>query len=162
MGLSFHQCEYFKNEKKMEVFSQKVLIFNQCLALSTANTFLILKVKWWDALRNRCGSRRKILLKAEMQSFTDLIIKTMPWTQKHSLEWYLICLLTYSILISCLLTRWTSVCFLLLLFLFCFVFFSFVLFFWDRVSLCSPGCPGTHSVDQAGLELTTARLSVFS
>jgi hypothetical protein len=27
------------------------------------------------------------------------------------------------------------------------------LFFWDRVSLCSPGGPGTHSVDQAGLEL---------
>jgi hypothetical protein len=27
------------------------------------------------------------------------------------------------------------------------------LFFLDRVSLCSPGCPGTHSVDQAGLEL---------
>jgi hypothetical protein len=25
--------------------------------------------------------------------------------------------------------------------------------FRDRVSLCSPGCPGTHSVDQAGLEL---------
>jgi hypothetical protein len=23
----------------------------------------------------------------------------------------------------------------------------------DRVSLCSPSCPGTHSVDQAGLEL---------
>jgi hypothetical protein len=23
----------------------------------------------------------------------------------------------------------------------------------DRVSLCSSGCPGTHSVDQAGLEL---------
>jgi hypothetical protein len=23
----------------------------------------------------------------------------------------------------------------------------------DRVFLCSPGCPGTHSVDQAGLEL---------
>jgi hypothetical protein len=34
--------------------------------------------------------------------------------------------------------------------LFCFVFF---LVFRDRVSLCSPGCPGTHSVDQAGLEL---------
>jgi hypothetical protein len=30
--------------------------------------------------------------------------------------------------------------------LFCFVF-------RDRVSLCSPGCPGTHSVNQAGLEL---------
>jgi hypothetical protein len=25
--------------------------------------------------------------------------------------------------------------------------------FQDRVSLCSPGCPRTHSVDQAGLEL---------
>jgi hypothetical protein len=25
--------------------------------------------------------------------------------------------------------------------------------FQDRVSLCSPGCPGAHSVDQAGLEL---------
>ena len=25
--------------------------------------------------------------------------------------------------------------------------------FRDRVSLCSPGCPGTHVVDQAGLEL---------
>jgi hypothetical protein len=36
--------------------------------------------------------------------------------------------------------------------LFCFVLFLF-LFFRDRVSLCSPGCPGTHFVDQAGLEL---------
>jgi hypothetical protein len=36
--------------------------------------------------------------------------------------------------------------FLLLLFvLFCFL--------RDRVFLCSPGCPGTHFVDQAGLEL---------
>jgi hypothetical protein len=26
------------------------------------------------------------------------------------------------------------------------------LVFRDRVSLCSPGCPGTHFVDQAGLE----------
>jgi hypothetical protein len=26
-------------------------------------------------------------------------------------------------------------------------------FTWDRVSLCSPGCPVTHSVNQAGLEL---------
>ena len=40
--------------------------------------------------------------------------------------------------------------FLSFLFLFC---FWFGLVFWDRVSLCSPGCPGTHSVDQAGLEL---------
>jgi hypothetical protein len=27
------------------------------------------------------------------------------------------------------------------------------LVFWDRVTLCSPGCPGNHFVDQAGLEL---------
>jgi hypothetical protein len=36
----------------------------------------------------------------------------------------------------------------LFLFLFCFVFV-----FRDRVSLDGPGCPGTHFVDQAGLEL---------
>jgi hypothetical protein len=28
-----------------------------------------------------------------------------------------------------------------------------VLGFGDRFSLCGSGCPGTHSVDQAGLEL---------
>jgi hypothetical protein len=44
------------------------------------------------------------------------------------------------------------------LFSFSFLFFSFLFFFSllvfrDRVSLCSPGCPGTRSVDQAGLEL---------
>jgi hypothetical protein len=32
------------------------------------------------------------------------------------------------------------------------LFVCFVFVFRDRVSLCSPGCPGTHSVDQAGLE----------
>jgi hypothetical protein len=31
--------------------------------------------------------------------------------------------------------------------------FFFFLVFRDRVSLYSPGCPGTHFVDQAGLEL---------
>jgi hypothetical protein len=42
---------------------------------------------------------------------------------------------------------------------FCFIFiilyyiYFLVWFYRDRVSLCSPGCPGTHSVDQAGLEL---------
>jgi hypothetical protein len=37
---------------------------------------------------------------------------------------------------------------------FCFVFaFVFVFVSRDRVSLYSPGCPGTHFVDQAGLEL---------
>jgi hypothetical protein len=32
-------------------------------------------------------------------------------------------------------------------------FFFFFLVFRDRVSLYSPGYPGPHSVDQAGLEL---------
>jgi hypothetical protein len=36
----------------------------------------------------------------------------------------------------------------------CFCLFVWlVLVFGDRVSLYSPGCPGTHFVDQAGLEL---------
>jgi hypothetical protein len=42
--------------------------------------------------------------------------------------------------------------FLVLVFLFCFVLFCFVLFL-DKVSLYSPGCPGTHFVDKDGLEL---------
>ena len=37
----------------------------------------------------------------------------------------------------------------------------FVLFFQDHVSLCSPGCPETHSVDQAGLELRNMPASAF-
>jgi hypothetical protein len=37
-------------------------------------------------------------------------------------------------------------------FLLCFLFL-FGLVFRDRVSLYSPGCPGTYSVDQAGLKL---------
>jgi hypothetical protein len=44
---------------------------------------------------------------------------------------------------------------LVVVFLFCFLF-SFVVVvvvFQDRVSLYSPGCPGTHFEDQAGLEL---------
>jgi hypothetical protein len=32
-------------------------------------------------------------------------------------------------------------------------FFVCLFVFQDRVSLCSSGCPGTHSVHQAGLEL---------
>jgi hypothetical protein len=41
-----------------------------------------------------------------------------------------------------------------LFFYFCFLFvYLFCFVFRDRVSLYSPGCPGTHSVDQAGLEL---------
>jgi hypothetical protein len=48
-------------------------------------------------------------------------------------------------------------CFVLFFAFFCLVgFFCFILFgfvFEDTVSLYSPGCPGTHFVDQAGLEL---------
>jgi hypothetical protein len=36
------------------------------------------------------------------------------------------------------------------------------LFFWDRVSLYSPGCPGTHFVDQAGIKLRSACLCLPS
>lgn len=42
--------------------------------------------------------------------------------------------------------------------------FSFVCFWGrrdgDRASLCSPACPGTHSVDEAGLELRGLPASV--
>ena len=38
-----------------------------------------------------------------------------------------------------------------------FVLFRFV--FRDRVFLCSHGCPGTHFVDQASLELRNAPIS---
>jgi hypothetical protein len=34
-------------------------------------------------------------------------------------------------------------------------------FFRYRVSLCSPGCPGTHFVDQAGLKLRNLPASAF-
>jgi hypothetical protein len=44
-------------------------------------------------------------------------------------------------------------------FLFCFFCFLFFFCFRDRVSLCSPGYPGTHSVDQAGLELRNSPAS---
>ena len=37
--------------------------------------------------------------------------------------------------------------------------FCFVCFFQDRISLCIPGCPGTHSVNQADLELRNSPAS---
>jgi hypothetical protein len=42
--------------------------------------------------------------------------------------------------------------------------FSFVVvfvLFWRQVSLCIPGCPETHSVDQAGFKLRDAPASTF-
>jgi hypothetical protein len=40
-----------------------------------------------------------------------------------------------------------------------FFFLFWFLVFGYRVSLCSLGCPGTHSVDQAGLELRNPPIS---
>jgi hypothetical protein len=40
-----------------------------------------------------------------------------------------------------------------LFFFFCFFFVFFFFLFFKTGFLCSPGCPGTHFVDQAGLEL---------
>jgi hypothetical protein len=49
-----------------------------------------------------------------------------------------------------------------MLFLLFVLFCCFVcLVFRDRVFLGSPGCPGTHSVDQAGLELRNPPASAF-
>jgi hypothetical protein len=45
------------------------------------------------------------------------------------------------------------VLFYLFIYLFWFGLVWFGLVFQDRVSLCSLGCPGTHFVDQVGLEL---------
>jgi hypothetical protein len=42
-----------------------------------------------------------------------------------------------------------------------FFFFKDLFVFQDRVSLCSPGCPRTHSVDQAGLKLRNLPASAF-
>jgi hypothetical protein len=37
----------------------------------------------------------------------------------------------------------------------------FVCLFFDRVSLYTPGCPGTHFINQAGLELRNPPASAF-
>ena len=42
-----------------------------------------------------------------------------------------------------------------------FFFFFFFFFFFLRRFLCSPGCPGAHSVDQAGLDLRDPPASAF-
>ena len=56
--------------------------------------------------------------------------------------------------------KWALQRITVLVFLFCFSsVFCFVIFFRDRVSLyCFGACPGTHSVDQAGLKLTEIHL----
>ena len=62
-------------------------------------------------------------------------LELWPWDLPASASWVLRLSTT---------TSW------LLKFFFLFSLSSFF-FFWDRVSLHSPGCPGTHSVNQAGL-----------
>jgi hypothetical protein len=54
-----------------------------------------------------------------------------------------------------------SFSFFFLSFFFFFFGFFFFLVFRDRVSLYSPDCPGTHFVDQAGLELRNRPASAF-
>jgi hypothetical protein len=68
----------------------------------------------------------------------------------------LFCFVLFCFVLLC----FALLCFALLCFaLLCFVLFCFVLFFPDRVSLYSLGCPGTHSVDQAGLKLRNSPAS---
>jgi hypothetical protein len=38
------------------------------------------------------------------------------------------------------------------------LYLAFCCLFWDRISLHSPGCPGTYYVDQAVIELSSAYL----
>jgi hypothetical protein len=53
--------------------------------------------------------------------------------------------------------------YVIILFICLFIYLLIYLFiyFQDRVSLCSPGYPGTHSVDQAGLELRSPPVSLL-
>lgn len=51
--------------------------------------------------------------------------------------------------------RFSSQVVLLVLF-----FMSFRMEFWDKISLCSLGCPGIHPVDQSGFELRVPPASV--
>jgi hypothetical protein len=53
-------------------------------------------------------------------------------------------------------------CLFVCFWVFCFFVFVFgFLVFRDRVSLYSLGCPGTHSIDQAGLELRNLPVSAY-
>jgi hypothetical protein len=64
-----------------------------------------------------------------------------------SFSWTFV-VLFFFYLFGFVLFRWVS--FSLMLFI---IIITIILFFRDRVSLYSPGYPGTHFVDQAGLEL---------
>jgi hypothetical protein len=62
--------------------------------------------------------------------------------------------------VSFVLLCFALLCFALLCFaLLCFALLCFALLFQDRVSLYSPGYPGTHFVDKTGLELRNLPVS---
>jgi hypothetical protein len=79
-------------------------------------------------------------------------INIWQYSKEHTMTWFIdqlevtkpnISLIQVSdLLYSNWLRLWMSV-----------IFFFLFLFFRDKVSLCSPGSPETHFVDQAGLEL---------
>jgi hypothetical protein len=77
----------------------------------------------------------------------------------------LFCFVLFCFVFFCFGLVWFGlVCFVLFWFVlvwFGLVWFGLVWFlvFRDRVSLYSPNCPGTHSVDQAGLELRNSPAS---
>ena len=73
-----------------------------------------------------------VLLQCDAYAFLFPWIVLSRWAPPFNISWYLQCLPNSDL--RCL--------------------FSFLFFiFRDRVSLYTPGCPGTHSVDQAGFEL---------
>ena len=74
--------------------------------------------------------------------------------------WLILALSLFPVVYS----SWVYLLLFLLCFLFCFVvvgggFCCWCCCFRDRVSLYSPGCPGTHSVDQAVLGLRNSPAS---
>jgi hypothetical protein len=102
---------------------------------------------------NRKPDIKKINIKFNVLQKREIISE---FQEKWKLEWI------STIHLRVLLTDvYFTVCIHVFVFvLFCFVLFCFVLLvFRDRVSLYSPGCPGTHFVDQAGLELRNSPAS---
>jgi hypothetical protein len=75
------------------------------------------------------------------RDFLNPFLCLLPWYKELLQRWNV----SLSIRTSYSFTSLGFFC--LLVFAFCFLCFQ------DRVSLYSSGCPGTHSIDQAGLEL---------
>jgi hypothetical protein len=81
----------------------------------------------------------------DRSEFTSTVVIKIPlWKKKKNM---------FLSLVACSSGFYTLLSWVTLLFCFCFLFVCLFFVFRDSISLCSPGCPGTHSVDQAGLEL---------